>query len=195
MKPFNTRLAYIITFVFFPLYFVWKKAKNNRIGLALLVTAIVFTGCFQHFFRTNTQTSVDDTTLKLLQNSNKYFVIHFVDNTVLGLNNVSVNSDKLEASMVELPDEHSKYINPLADKANSVSKRDKVAALLEVHLYTSNTPGNTNKPMLLPLSSFNRIDVYTFDEKRTRISHIISAVSLAAAITLVVVAGSVGPAF
>lgn len=167
--------------------------KRSTIAFVLII--VVFTGCFQHFFRTNTQTSVDEATLKLLQNSNKYFVIHFVDNTVLGLNNVSVTSDKLEASMVELPDEHSKYINPLPNKANSVSKRDKVAALLEVHLYTNNNPGGNTSSLVLPLSSFNRVDVYTFDEKRTRISHIISAVSLAATIALIVVAGSAGPAF
>jgi len=163
----------------------------NRISATLLVVTVVCSGCFQHYFRTNTQTSVDEATLKLLQNSNKYFIVHFDANRVFGLNDVSVSGDKLEASLVVLPDEHNEYINPKTDKANSIYKRDKGTALLEVHLYTTNTLGNTSS-LSLPISSIDRIDVYTFDKKRTRASSIMSGIgiaAMAAALALIVAAG------
>lgn len=191
MKPFNKRLAYITPLVFFPPFFLWTRKEKNIISPALLIIAIVFTGCFQHYFRTNTKTSVDESTLKLLQNSNKYFVIHFVGNRVSGLNNVSVSNDELKGSPVELPDEHFKYINPRSKKPNQVDKKDKAMALLEVHLYTTDSLSNAND-LSLPLSSFNRMDVYTFDKKTTTVSHILSAVGLAVPITLIVVGISIG---
>jgi len=158
----------------------------NRSTIALLVIMVVFPGCFQHFFRTNTQTSADETALKLLQNSNKYFVIHFDSSRIYGLNNVSVSNDKLEGNLVVLPGEHNKYLEPVIDEANRVAKRDKATALLEVHLYTNNSLGNTSD-IELPLSSFNRIDVYTFDEKRTRGSSIFSAIGISATVAILAV--------
>ena len=186
MKPFTKRRAYIASLVFSPLFLLGRTAGRNRIFPALLVITILFTGCFQHYFRTNTQTSADATILNRLQNSNKYFVVHFTDNKVFGLNNVSVNNDKLEGNLVVLPDEHNKYLEPVNDEANRVAKRDKATALLEVHLYTNNSLGNTNE-LALPLSSFNRIDVYTFDEKRTRSGVIFSAIGIAATVGYLVV--------
>ena len=166
-----------------PFPFPRGKTGKNRLTAILLVVTVVCTGCFQHYFRTNTQTSVDEATLKLLQNSNKYFVVHFNENRVFGLNDVSVSGDKLEASLVVLPDEHNDYINPKSDKANSIYKRDKGTALLEVHLYTNNTLGNTGS-LSLPISSIDRIDVYTFDKKRTRASHIMSGIDLVTTLLL-----------
>ena len=63
-------------------------------------------------------------------------------------------------------------------KPNQVDKKDKAITLLEVHLYTTDSSGNAND-LSLPLSSFNRMDVYTFDKKTTTVSHILSAVGLA----------------
>lgn len=93
--------------------------------------------------------------------------------------------------MADLPDEHYKYINPLTKRANRVDKKDKPTTLLEVHLYTSDSSGNTNG-FSLPLSSFNRIDVYNLDAKATRTSHILSAVGLAIPIAALIVGISVG---
>lgn len=158
------------------------------------VASIVLASCFQHYFRTNTKTSVDEATLKLLQNSNKYFVIHFVDNKVSGLKNVFVSGDKLSGNPVELPEEHFKYINPVIKKPNRVDKKDKATTLLEVHLYTTDSSVNAND-LSLPLSSFNRMDVYTFDKKTTTVNHILSAVGLAVPITVIIVGISIGPGF
>ena len=173
---------------------LWKKGTKLKITVASAVIIVLFTGCFQHYFRTNTKTSVDETTLKLLQNSNKYFVIHFVDSRVSGLNNVSVSGDTLKGNPVELPDEHFEYINPETKKPNQVDKKDKAITLLEVHLYTTDSSGNA-KDLSLPLSSFNRMDVYTFDKKTTTVSHILSAVGLAVPITVLIFAISIGAGF
>jgi len=188
---FMKKYIVLIQLLLIPFHFLSGKTGKNILAVILLVVTFVCTGCFQHYFRTNTQTSVDEATLKQLQNSNKYFVVHFDANRVFGLNDVSVNGDKLEASLVVLPGEHSKYINVETDKANSLYKSDKGTALLEVHLYTNNTLGNTSS-LSLPISSIDRIDVYTFDKKRTRASSIMSGIgiaAMAAALALIVAAG------
>ena len=114
------RLLHLCYFLFFIL---WRKTGKRKINPTLLIIAIVFTGCFQHYFRTNTQTSVDEATMKVWQNSNKYFVIHSGYNGVFGLNNMTVSSDRLKGSPVELTGEHFKYINPRTNKANQVGKK------------------------------------------------------------------------
>lgn len=108
-EPVNLR-KYVAQPVFLNLFRLWKKEAKQKIIIASAIIIVVFTGCFQHYFRTNTKTSVNEATLKLLQNPNKYFVIYFVDSRVSGLTNLSVIIDKLKGNPVELPDEHYKSL-------------------------------------------------------------------------------------
>ena len=54
----------------YPTSLASRKIKNTA---ALIVIALVFTGCFQHYFRTNTQASADPIMLDSLRNSQQVF--------------------------------------------------------------------------------------------------------------------------
>lgn len=162
----------------------FKKLQSNIHIPALFVIAVVFTGCFQHYYRTNNQKSEEAGIIDSLRNANKYFIVHLRYNT-MGLENVAVNGDKLEGNMVVLPEEHSKHLDPKPDKSNMFEKKGKVAALLEVHLYTDSRPDDETR-LSLPLSSIDRLDVYAFDEKATRKNRIFSVAGIAVSVALVV---------
>lgn len=176
MKPVTSHLANIAIPVFSPLYLIWKKTKKGTV-VVLLITVAVLTSCFQHYYRTHTQTSADAATIQRLQNANKYFILH-LKNTVLGLTNVSVSGDKLEADIAALPADHSKYINPDTSRTNRVKKGNKHATLMEVHLYYPEVIPAGQTRISFPLSAINRMDVYEFDKSATTGNHILSWVGV-----------------
>lgn len=184
MKPFINYRASFTPHVITPLFLFLKKSKAIKSITFLLIMIVVFTGCFQHYYRTNTQKSAEAGIIDSLRNSNKYFIVHLRYNT-MGLENVAVNGDKLEGNMVVLPEEHSKHLDPKPDKSNMFEKKGKTAALLEVHLYTDSRPDHETR-LSLPLSSINRLDVYAFDEKATRKNRIFSVAGIAVSVALVV---------
>ena len=143
----------------------------------LIVFTLILSSCFQHYFRTGTKLSAEGAAILRLQNSNKYFILHCGDNKIYGFTNVLISPTEIEGKLVELPPEHSKYLTPFVGMANRVKKSDKEAALLEVHLYTTFSPGDSIQ-LLLPLTSFKRVDVYSFDKKKTTGNHILSVVGI-----------------
>lgn len=161
-----------------------KELKTKKNIIVLLVIITFFTGCFQHYYRTNTQKAPEVGIIDSLRNSNKYFIVHFPSNN-MGIENLSVNGDKVEGNMVILPEIHNLHLDPLPDNPNKVKKKDKASTLLEVHLYTDSRPDHETR-MSIPLSSINRIDVYTFDEKATRKNRIFSTVGIAISVALVI---------
>ncbi|MBL7745076.1 MAG: hypothetical protein JNN00_16500 [Chitinophagaceae bacterium] len=188
MKPVTNRLAHISPSILFPFHLLWKRSKKITI-VVVLVTAFVLASCFQHYYRTNTTNSVDTATLKRLQNSSKYFILHYNDKKAFGLTNVTISGDNIEGDLAELPEERKKYLNPNPEKSNIVRRADKMSALMEVHLYypQAMTPGQTH--VSVPASAFNRIDVYEFDRNATTSNHVISWIGVglvgAVAVTLI----------
>jgi hypothetical protein len=175
MKPITSRLAHVASSIFFPFYLLRKK---TRVVIVMLIIAAVFTSCYQHFYRTHTTTPADNDALKRLQNSNKFFILHFNNNKVFALNQVTVNNNKMEADLAALPPEHSKYLNPKIDRPNRVKKTDKPDALTEIHLYYPQDAIADQTHVSIPLSSLNRMDIYEFDRQTTRNNHILSSVGI-----------------
>jgi hypothetical protein len=186
MKPLTNRLSHIGLFVFFPLYFFWRKTRKTTVVVSALMI-VVLSSCFLNFYRTNTKNSIDANTLKNLQTSSKYFIIHFTNNNkAFGLAGVSVNGDKLEGNLVELPEEHKKYLYPNPDKTNRVKSIDKTSALMEVHLYNTQPQAEAQTHISIPISAISRIDVYELDRSATSSNHILSWVGVAVGTVLVV---------
>lgn len=154
-----------------------QKKINALPAFILLFFTLILSSCFQHYFRTGTKLSEEGAAIQKLQNSNKYFILHCGDNKIYGFSNVLISSNEIDGKLVELPPEHSKYLNPVIGKANRVKKSDKKNALLEVHLYSNYLPGDSTQ-LSIPLTSFNRVDVYSFDKNRTTGNHILSVVGI-----------------
>ena len=184
MKPIINRLSDIALFVFFPLLFLIRRKMTGKI-IGFFITITILSGCFQHYFRTHTQTKVDEATIQQLMSINKYFVIH-LKNRIAGLENITVSNDRLEANLAFLPPEHLKYLNPQTNKTNRVKLKEKATTLMEVHLYTTMEIDAEKNHLSLPLSSFDRIDIYEFDKGSTTVNHILSIVGVAVVATSVV---------
>jgi hypothetical protein len=181
MKPIIMRLYGTALFIFFPILFFLRKKIKGRI-IIILMTVVILSGCFQHYFRTHTQTKADEATIQQLMSINKYFIIH-LKNRVAGVENLTVSNDKIEANLISLPPEHLKYLDPETNRTNRVKLKDKTTTLLEVHLYTSTEIDAGQNHLSLPLSSFDRIDIYEFDKKATTANHVLSIVGIAAVVT------------
>ena len=144
----------------------------------LFAAVTTLSGCFQHYCSTQTQTHVDETSVKSLVSQNKYFVIHSQDR-IQGLESLSVSTDKLEGNIVPLPPEHSKYTNVQEHSTkNVVRRRDEKTTLSEVHLYTNAKIDSEAKQLSIPFSSVNQIDVYKFNADATRANRALSWVGI-----------------
>src|SRR6266542_4347736 len=108
MRPL-THLRYITPFLFLPILWLLRKKRTGQIIFLLLLFTLA--GCFQYYYKTNTRNRIEAATIQQLQAANKYFIIHFRD-SVVALNNIMVNNEKIEGSMVQLLPEHKKYLNP-----------------------------------------------------------------------------------
>src|SRR6266487_1237368 len=184
MKPIIMRLYGTALFIFFPILFFLRKKIKGRI-IIILMTVVILSGCFQHYFRTHTQTKADEATIQQLMSINKYFIIH-LKNRVAGVENLTVSNDKIEANLISLPPEHLKYLDPETNRTNRVKLKDKTTTLMEVHLYTSTQIDAGQNHLSLPLSSFDRIDIYEFDKKATTANHVLSIVGVTVVVASVV---------
>lgn len=185
MKPITNRLAGIAGYVFFAPYYIWRKIKT-RPAAVLIIFVLVFSSCFQHYFRTGTAKGTDAATIQRLQNAGKYFILHS-GNTATGLVNVKISGDMLEGDITQLPEEHRKHLNPNPDKTNRVKKEDKPITLVEVHLYCSEGVPADHTHLSLALSSITRIDVYEFDKATTAAIHTLSWMGVGVSSIIVIV--------
>ena len=176
MRPLK-QAAHISPFFFLPLLWLVRKKRTAPIVIALSLT-LLLAGCFQQYFRTNTQTKVDEATIqRLMSRMDKYFILHF-KNRIAGLENLTISNDKLEGNLVSLPLEHSKYIHPQMKRANHVKGKDAKNTLMEVHLYAGTEINSDASHVSIPLSSFESMDIYEFDRKATTGNHILSWVGV-----------------
>lgn len=154
-----------------------QKKINALPAFILLFFTLILSSCFQHYFRTGSTKNVDTITLQKLQNANKYFILH-LKNTVLGLTNIKVSENKLEADLTGLPEGHGKYLEPGIKRSNQVAKKLKPLVLMEVHLYYPDTIAANQVHIFIPISGINRMDVYEFDKATTTTNHILSWVGV-----------------
>jgi hypothetical protein len=172
-----------------------ERHFNAAIRVILLFIGIsALPGCFQHYFSSQTQTHVDGATIEKLKSADKYFILHG-QHQITGLKNIAVSNDTLEANIVTLPPEHSKYTEvPEHGTKNVVRRKDEKNTLSEVHLYTSAKIDSAEKHISLPLSSVNQIDVYEFNSKATKANNALSWVGIVlgtafAALIIAIIAG------
>src|SRR5438874_8389343 len=116
MKPLISHLSGIAIFIFFPVLLFWRKGKKIVIVISILCS-LTLASCFQHYFRSGTQTKVDASTVQMMMSLNKIFIIHF-KNQLVQLKNITVTKDKLEADMTKVQPEHLLYTHPSTTRTN-----------------------------------------------------------------------------
>jgi hypothetical protein len=185
MKSITSRLSGIAPVIMFPLYIIFRKNKKTGMALLLFIT-ICLSSCFLHFYKTNTDHTVDAATIQKLQAGNKYFILHAGD-AVFTIKNLKATNDILEGDLEKLPKEQLKYIHADSEKENRFPIRDRSIVLYAVHLYTQDHADN-NSHISLPLKNFNRIDVYELDKGATNTSRIFSIIGLTLGTAVFIVA-------
>lgn len=145
--------------------------------LSLFFTALILSGCFQHYYKTNSSNTVDGALIEKLKVSNKYFIMHYGDN-IKGAVQVKTTNDVLEADLVPLPKEHSFYTNPNGNEENKMKIKREFNTLMEVHVYTTTAFSSDQTHIAIPISSINRLDIYEFDPEATRQNRFMSILGL-----------------
>lgn len=145
----------------------------------MVFISIAFSSCYLNFYRTNTQTGIDKASFKRIQAAHKYYIVH-IGTGVQGLEEVTLSNDTIRGMLVPLSVEHSKHLNPKIEGNNRVKKRDKLATLMEVHLYTDRAVETATREFIAPVTKINRMDVYELNESATKANHILSTVGIIA---------------
>jgi len=134
--------------------------------------------CFVNFYRPNTKTSIDASSVSRLSSEKKYFIIHFID-SISGLENVYAKDSSIYGRLVRLPGEHSKHLHPNPqDKAVKIKSKYKEDALSEVHLYINSNLPTSDSIYSASVTSFYRTDIYKFNKGATTENHIVSVFGL-----------------
>ena len=150
----------------------------ETIILVLIITSQ--TSCFQHYFKTDTHTSVDEKMLMDQLSSNKTFIIHS-NEKIMKAKSIQLNNSKISATLVPLAGNEIKYSGPNTTHANRYFPDDNPVLLNSVHLYTTARMDDSSHITIL-LSEITRMDLYKKDKGATNTSKAIGIVGIAAAV-------------
>lgn len=175
MKFINHFLSGIAPALVLPLFLLWQKSKKLAILLFLLLT-FGLAGCFLRYYKTNTVQSIDAETLQKLISTEKKFILHSKYGSFLATG-ISVKDNMFDAQLETLSEEYQKYLNPVIGHANHMPKKEEVFVTYQVHLYLGDTT-LLQKQIHVPLTAFNRIDVYGLDKSATNSSTVVSIIGL-----------------
>ena len=153
---------------------------QGKFFLLLVISGVLFTGCFRHYYKVDSKTATDAAQIEQLKTEDKYFIFHCEDK-VMGTANLNLVNDQLEADLVPLPKEHAHHTKPHVDDKNVMRSKQRSNTLMEVHLYPVTPIPSTQKHITVPLTSINRIDIYEMNATATRQNHILSTVGVTAA--------------
>ncbi|MFI5155650.1 MAG: hypothetical protein ACHQEM_05670 [Chitinophagales bacterium] len=145
-------------------------------GIFLMIVFTFSSGCFMHYYKTNTVHIVKADTLEKLVKEDKYFIIHF-NNELYALSNVKVKDSAIEGSLDTVAMQHADYLHPKMPTHNRFPIQYQDDALTEVHLYASNLDTSTS-PVRIPLKYLRRMDVYSLDRRSTNKSKVGSIIGV-----------------
>lgn len=176
-----SRFSISPTLLAFPIFYLYKKSRTAFTASLLLLMATM-SGCFINLYKTNRVNSADSAMIENLQNRQKVFIIHYKEG-VSGIENMSVNNNMIAGTIVTPDNAHLQHLKPSKAKPNRLKKGFQEEALMEVHLYTDEKkPDNGN--LSLPLSAFNRVDVYEYNKSATTAARVLTITGIVAAVAV-----------
>ena len=176
MKRFPFSTGSLTSFLLMPLLFLFVRRKWKFAVFYMLIISFISMGCFRNFYSTNTKTTINDSTIALLKNSNKYYIVH-LKNGDYALQNISVKDSLLSADLGQVTMDHLEWLNPEPGSSPSYKKKDGSYVLSEIHIYALTVTPEDSTHIAIPLSSVTRVDVYEKNIKKTRTNHAWSTVA------------------
>jgi hypothetical protein len=180
MKRFHFSPASLFSFLLLPFLFLFIKRKRKSAIFYLLLVCFIGPGCFQRFYRTNTKTSINDSTLSNLKNNNKYYIVHLKSGDY-ALKDISINNNMLTAGIGQINQNHMSWLDPAPGSSPSYKKADKDYVLNEIHIYALNQNIEDSTHISIPVSSITRVDMYEMNISKTNTNR---AISITAAIVI-----------
>jgi len=163
-----------------PVYFLTGSFTRKAVILLLMISSFSLSGCYLNFYTANTKNSASDSeAMKALKNSRKYFIVHFKD-ADFRLNNIAASDSIIEGDLTIIEDlSVLLYLAPHPNSTYSYKKKYEPDVLQEVHIYTSENYNPEQKEHIrLPVNSVTRVDIYTKNQSRTTVNHILSTAGL-----------------
>jgi hypothetical protein len=157
-------------------------------SLILVLLMISQSSCFKQFYQVNSTHKTDAITLNQLQARQKLFIIHTPGNA-FALRDVKVEGETLQGYKFAMDTKYDRYLNPGAEKANPMARKDKKVTLNEVHLYTDSSFDH-NDQVVLAISQIKRVDIYGKDKKANTESTVISAVGITVGVAAIIGLGA-----
>jgi hypothetical protein len=177
MKRFPISPSSVFIFFLLPVLLLFIKRKRKSGIVYLLIVSLLGSGCFYPFYSTNTKSSINDSTLASLKNSNKYFIVHLKDGDY-ALKNISVNDTLIKAEVEPISPEHANYLNPAPESSPDYKKKDGIYVLNEIHIYALGQKLEDSTHLSIPVSSVTRVDMYEKNIKKTKTTRTISTVAV-----------------
>jgi hypothetical protein len=153
----------------------------NFIFFSVLV--ISQSGCFQHFYQTDTTTKVDTVMLNQLSVKKKYFIVH-TPAEVFSLKNVIDSNGILSGDKDTLNPKYEKYLNPVVGESKRLKGNETEIVFTIVHIYTKEN--TENEHVGLAIDQIIKLEDYGVDKAADKNSKTLSIVGIVAVpVTLV----------
>ncbi|MEO6961959.1 MAG: hypothetical protein ABIY90_08335 [Puia sp.] len=176
MKRFPFVTGSRVTFLLLPFLFLFARRKWKFAVFYLLMMSFLSTGCYQYFYSTSTKTTINNSTLALLKNSNKYYIVHLKVGAY-ALQNIRVKDSLLSADLEQVTIDHLDWMDPQPGSSPSYKKKDGSYVLSEIHIYAPTIVPEDSTHLEIPVSAITRVDVYEKNIRKTRTNHAWSTVA------------------
>lgn len=136
------------------------------------------------------KTATPDTLQSLAKN--KILIIHFSDNTILQMQNPSVENNELKGKLLPLNTTQSKYAFPKSANRNVYHSINADEVLNEAHIYYNKPAPTTTEVATLPLAGVAKINTNSKNKGASTTSHVLGIgipVVLVVALTFIIAIG------
>jgi len=140
--------------------------SNQKQRLWIILPSIVMlgflSGCFQYFYKVNRPETLTSESIKNMQESGKYFILHDGVN-VWQMDDLKIGNNILSGQISRLPEVRRTY--PLS-QSKRYKRSSQLYILNEVHVY-ANHRVRIDSVAQIPLSSLEKIEIYSPDKGLT----------------------------
>lgn len=140
--------------------------SNQKQRLWIILPSIVMlgflSGCFQYFYKVNRSETLTSESLQNMQENGKYFILHDGAN-VWQMEDVKIGNNLLTGQINRLPE--IRKTAPLS-QSKRYKRRSQQYILNEVHIYANHRVW-VDRVAQIPLSSLEKIDIYSPDKGLT----------------------------
>jgi hypothetical protein len=162
-------------------HIIMKNILQHSLSLIALATSFTLTGCFKNFYTIKTNTSYENLSTTMVDNS-KEVIVHYTDETV-ALRSPEIDANKVTGTIIRYNPAKPQYAEPEeSKKLHQYKYAHRDVLFNEVHVYaTIPRPANTNAATLKK-EQITKFNTYKPARGASIGSHVLGGVIIAAVI-------------